>query len=192
MMRIHVNWTKAVLVFLALSTIGHQSLLAQLRPEFRRKNFRVEFKAKIQGDVRGYSPELGPDFGGFDLHRARLSLEGRFLMNLDFQVEREVRQYLGGDKATAPWRDVYVNYKAVAAVEVQAGKFKMPFSQEQVSGESSIDFVDRSRIGDLLAPGRDVGVMLHGAFKNFVEYQAGGFRHDGDNRSEEHTLNSSH
>ena len=61
-------------------------------------------------------------------------------------------------------------------------KFKVPFSLDQLTGEVDQDFVYRSRLGELLAPGRDIGVMVHGSvLHRALGYEGGVFRHDGDN-----------
>ena len=39
------------------------------------------------------------------------------------------------------------------------GKFKVPFSLDETTSTINLDFVNRSRAADLLAPGRDRGVM---------------------------------
>jgi phosphate-selective porin len=58
----------------------------------------------------------------------------------------------------------------------------VPFGMEELTGEHQIDFAQRSRISDDLTPGRDVGAMLHGRFfKRGLSYEAGYFRHDGEN-----------
>jgi hypothetical protein len=45
----------------------------------------------------------------------------------------------------------------------------------------NLDFVYRSRIGSILAPGRDIGVMVHGdLLEQSLRYSAGVFRHDGE------------
>ena len=82
-----------------------------------------------------------------------------------------------------PWRDVYINYKQFSAAEVMVGKFKLPFSLDENTSATNLDFVNRSRSADLLAPGRDRGVMVHGRVleRGLVEYQIGTFAHDGRN-----------
>jgi phosphate-selective porin OprO and OprP len=65
---------------------------------------------------------------------------------------------------------------------VQVGKFKMPFSMEEVGSEDRLDYALKSRVSDTLAAGRERGVMLHSSFLKAarLEYQIGVFRHDGE------------
>lgn len=176
-------------------------------PSLRFGNvLRMDIHAKFQGDFRGFSPELKASeecdpynaSAGclFELHRARVSVEGRFLEHFEFEVERELREDLReprlvmveeGDgvqvkEITNPWRDVYVNFRYFRRLQIQAGKFKLPFSLEQLSGEHKLDFIYRSRIADLLSPGRDIGIMAHGwLLDRRLHYEAGLFKQDGDN-----------
>ena len=176
-------------------------------PSLRFGNvLRMDFHAKFQGDFRGFSPELKASgecdpynaSAGclFELHRARVSVQGRFLKHFEFEVERELRENLReprlvtveqGDvlvvkQVTNPCRDVYVNFRYFRRFQIQAGKFKLPFGREQLTGPQKLDFIYRSRIGDLLSPGRDIGILAHGRFFNRgLNYEAGLFKQDGDN-----------
>jgi phosphate-selective porin OprO and OprP len=81
-----------------------------------------------------------------------------------------------------PWRDVYVDYRQFAYAEVQAGKFKLPFSLDETTSSTNLDFVYRSRAATQLAPGRDHGAMVHGrVLKGKLHYEVGMFDHDGKN-----------
>lgn len=65
---------------------------------------------------------------------------------------------------------------------MRGGKFKIPFSLDENTGASRLDFMFRSLAATHLAPGRDRGVMVHGrVVKELVRYDAGVFEHDGKN-----------
>ncbi len=73
------------------------------------------------------------------------------------------------------------------AVQVRAGKFKIPFGLEALTGISNLDFVYRSLSARYLAPSRDIGVAVHGRFfDRGLNYWAGWFRQDGDNARSSH------
>ena len=94
---------------------------------------------------------------------------------MDFQVEAE----LGAEES---WRDVYANLRSFDAVQLQAGQFKLPFSLDENTSATNLDFVYRSRAASQLSPGRDVGVMVHGrVLARGLTYETGFFRHDGRN-----------
>jgi phosphate-selective porin OprO and OprP len=142
---------------------------------------RVDFRVRLQGDLQHSDAELtdtGDEAGpSFDVARRRVGIDGEILNIFDYQVEREI-----GDD-TDPWRDVYLNYKQFNFAQIQAGKFKMPFSLDENTSAMNLDFVYRSRIAALLAPGRDTGAMVHGRVlpRGVLRYEVGLFKADGTN-----------
>ena len=115
------------------------------------------------------------DDAEFDIARRRLGVEGEIKNIVEFQVERELATDDG-------WRDVYANYKQFDAVQVQGGKFKLPFSLDENTSATNLDFVYRSLAATHLAPGRDRGVMVHGRVaKRILRYELGLFERDGRN-----------
>ena len=136
-------------------------------------DLRVDVTALVQGDALDASPAPGAD-DGFDLARRRMGVKGAVGTHVEFEVEREIG-------AGAPWRDVFVNVRPVRAIQVRAGHFKMPFSLDQLTSASELDFIYRSRAADMLAPGRSTGVSLHGRLAGrMLGYDAGVFRRDGE------------
>src|SRR5205085_10181029 len=92
---------------------------------------------------------------------------------IEFQVEAELAR-------SDPWRDVYVEYKEFGVARVRAGQFKLPFSLDENTGATNLDFLFRSLAATQLAPGRDPGLMVHGrAVGKVLGYEAGLFAHDG-------------
>jgi phosphate-selective porin OprO/OprP len=138
---------------------------------------RVELKARMQSDylVRDESdPEAAtrPFDERLSWQRKRVGIEGVLFNRVEFQVEGEV----GDDH---PWRDVYADVKIHRAVRVRAGRFKVPFSHEQLTSGTDRDFIARTAAGRGLSPGRDVGVMLHGRLADkAIQYEAGVFEVD--------------
>lgn len=137
---------------------------------------RAGFHVTTQLDWRRFPSPSGPSTESFDVPRARIGIKGALFHRVEYEVERDFR------KTNAPWRDVYVNVPLRRDLEVRAGRFKIPFSLDQLTGGADLDFVYRSLAATYLAPGRDVGVMAHGRFfERRVRYQAGAFRQGGDN-----------
>lgn len=137
---------------------------------------RAEFHVTTQVDWRHLPSSPGPPTESFDVPRARVGIKGAIFHRVEYEVERDFR------KTNAPWRDVYLNVPLRRALEVKAGRFKIPFSLDQLTGGADLNFVYRSLAATYLAPGRDVGVMAHGrVFGRRVRYQAGAFRQGGDN-----------
>lgn len=160
------------------------------RPSFRFGNvLRVDVRVKTQVDVRAFSPDIETDEGTFDLQRVRFGVEGIFLNDFEYEVEREFRDTIGGDWARPSknaWRDVFVNYRRFRNAQVRVGKFKVPFSQDMLTSMQNLDFVLRSRVADELAPGRAVGGTVRGRFwERAFSYEAGVFNSDGEDENAE-------
>ncbi len=151
-------------------------------PSFRfGKILRVDFRVKSQADIRSFSPGVETDEGQFDFQRMRFGVEGNILGELEYQVEHEFREYFGGRTTSGRWRDVFGNFRYFRNFQIQVGKFKAPFGMEQLTSAANLDFVLRSRVADDIAPGRDVGVTVHGRFfQRGLNYEAGVFRRDGE------------
>jgi phosphate-selective porin len=137
---------------------------------------RIAFRARVSFVNRqSDAPLPETEDETLDIARKRIGAEGVIAGLLGFQIERELQ-------SDDPWRDVYVNYQQFDAVQVQAGKFKLPFSLDENTGSTNLDFAYRSLAATHLAPGRDRGVMVHGRAANrIVRYEAGLFEHDGQN-----------
>ena len=140
------------------------------------KGTRIDFRARLQFDVQGAdSPGNETDEPESDFARRRVALEGEIGGVVAFEIDRE----LDGEN---PWRDVYANYRQFDVVQVQGGKFKLPFSLDENTSPTNLDFVYRSLAARVLAPGRDRGLMVHGRILNrLVRYELGVFDHDGRN-----------
>ena len=135
---------------------------------------RIEIKGRVQSDFL-VRDEADPDTEslGFDdrlsLTRKRIGIEGVLFDRVEFQVDGEV----GDDN---PWRDVYADVKIHRALRVRAGRFKVPFSLEQLTSGSNLDFIRRASVVTDLSPSRDLGVMLHGRLADkAIKYEAGVF-----------------
>lgn len=158
------------------------------RPSIRvGDSFRADFRLSFQTDWRGFEPPGASDENMFDLHRSRVGVEGEFLKYFEYEFDYEL-----GD-TTLPWRDAYVNFRPRRWFQVKGGKFKIPFSLNQLQGPTRLDFVYRSRVGARLAPARDIGGQVHGRLLRGrrLNYEFGIFRSDGEtayiNDDTEHT-----
>jgi phosphate-selective porin OprO/OprP len=117
---------------------------------------------------------MADDDAGLDIARRRVGVEGRLARVFEYQVEYEL--------GVNDWRDAFLDYRQYRAAQIKAGQFKLPFGLEENTSSTNLDFIYRARISSRLAPGRDRGVSVHGrVLGNVVAYEAGVFRHDGDN-----------
>jgi phosphate-selective porin OprO/OprP len=144
----------------------------------------LDFTARVESDLRLATPDIGLDSSDQQWQDRRIGVEGTAFKRIKFEVSRE----LGDDFEAAeglsiktPWRDAYADIRIARAFSVEAGRFKIPFGYEALTGESNLDFAYRSLVGRVLSPGRDAGVMAHGRVAGrLLEYQLGFFTRDGD------------
>jgi phosphate-selective porin OprO and OprP len=138
---------------------------------------RIDLRARLQVDVAS-SNHATNSVDETDVRQRRIGVSGSVRNVLEFQVERE----LFGDKG---WRDVFADVRVGPALHVQGGRFKMPFSMDQLTSSANLAFVTRSLAARWLSPSRDIGVMAHGRARigagPRVGYEIGLFRHDGEN-----------
>lgn len=145
-------------------------------PSIRAGNWlRVDFRARLQMDWSLRDPETQSTPDLFDFGRRRFAVEGVLFKRIEFEVSRETAE------TDFAWKDVYGNIRFRRGFQVRGGRFRIPFSLEQNTGPTDLDFIERSRIAARLAPGRDTGVAAHGAlFDKGLRYSAGVFANDGD------------
>jgi phosphate-selective porin len=137
---------------------------------------RIDFRVKLHADQHTFHPDPR-HLGLFDFRRARVGVEGNIKNNaIEYEVEYDFREQ------DYPLRDAFVDVRAKRALQIRAGKFKLPFSREELTGVANLDFAFRSRAADQLAPGRSFGSMVHGrVLDRRLQFQVGLFREDGEN-----------
>jgi phosphate-selective porin OprO/OprP len=147
------------------------------RPSLRfGSKLRIDFRLKLQGDYRTFEETVEED-DGFEMNRRRVGIQGTFLKSFEYEVERELRR----DNV---WRDVFVNFRHFDNFQVRGGKFKMPFSLEQLTGPTDLDFIYRTNLVESLSPGREIGVAMHGQFhRRAFGYEVGVFDGDGEDEN---------
>jgi phosphate-selective porin len=155
----------------------------QPRPELRYQDaLEMDFRVKMQFDFR--HPDDGPDAGAtrFQWRRRRVGIEGNFLRDFQYELDVEAGEGLGLARTSGFLRDLTLNYRRYEPAELMGGRFKMPFSRDELTGPMNLNFVYRSRAATTIAPSREWGGMLHGRFlRRAFRFQAGMFRDDGDN-----------
>lgn len=123
------------------------------------------------------------DTGGFDLRDVRAEFAGNLLdKEFSYKLSTDFADDNGGNEL----KDAYLQWNWSDAAQWRMGQYKQPFSrQENVSG-AKLQFVDRSEVTDLFAPGRHRGTMIHGAVAGSGHYYAGifnGFSDDEGNNA---------
>jgi phosphate-selective porin OprO/OprP len=140
--------------------------------------FQIQPYGYFQSDYRAYSGDGAPS-DTFLIRRARFGFQGNFGKYYDYAVLLDAAASNG-----LSLRDLYVNIKPAPAFQFQAGQYKEPFSQEELTGASNLDFVERS-LASLLYPAaatayRSPGATLHGDIAGgVVQYWASAFNGKG-------------
>jgi len=120
------------------------------------KRFVLKITGQIQTDYKNFvDPGDATDFNNFLVRRARLGIEATVAQYYEFRLLPD----FGLGVATI--QDAFLNVHYWDQLQIEAGRFKQPFSYEQLIQDRFVPTLERSLI-DQLVPARDVGVMIHG------------------------------
>jgi phosphate-selective porin OprO and OprP len=119
------------------------------------KAYVLRITGQIQADYRNFLQHDATDIDTFLVRRARFGLEATMFNYYEFRFLPDFGQ------GQAKVQDAYMNIHYVDYFQVEAGKFKQPFSYEQLIQDRFVPTMERSLI-DQLVPARDVGFMIHG------------------------------
>ena len=165
------------------------------------QDIHLDVRMKLVLDWRHFNPP-DPKQTLYDFHSLRFGLKGEATRHFGFEFEIGTvcdgsassngtvsRSVCLEQPATTiepkrgDWKDVYLDWHTYNRVSIQGGRFKVPFSLEQLTGSSdTTDFAYRSLAGNTIAPSRDKGGMVYGRFfGRGLTYQLGVFNGDGDN-----------
>ena len=102
-----------------------------------------------------------------DIRRARLGVRGQIDKDFKYEIQGTYGMTDNGMSSSSTEVDIaFADYAANPAAMFRFGKFKMPFSLEQLTSSNNIDFMERSfanqNEGEYV-PAKETGVMLHGS-----------------------------
>ena len=138
----------------------------------------AQVEAKVTGrvhfDARNISNNYNTSYDrdsasvgdNFEVRRARIGIAGTINKDISYEV---VGNAVGGTTnfVDTAWGNYGFNKKA----QVRVGRFKQPFSMEDLSSSNNISFMERS-YGNQMVPGKRLGAMLHGAPMKGLTYAA--------------------
>lgn len=120
------------------------------------EQFNLRITGQIQADYRSFLDGAdSTDIDTFLVRRARLGIEANVFKYYEFRLLPDFGQ------SQPQIQDAYLNVHYWDAFQIEAGKFKQPFSYEQLIQDRFVPTMERSMI-DQLVPARDEGVMIHG------------------------------
>jgi phosphate-selective porin OprO/OprP len=125
--------------------------------------FNLRLTGQLQGDYRAFLD--GRDYTDIDtflVRRARLGIEADLARYYEFRLLPDFSNAQApGTPGQTRIQDAYMNVHYWDAFQIETGKFKQPFSYEQLVQDRFVPTAERSLI-DQLVPARDEGVMIHG------------------------------
>jgi len=149
-----------------------EPLLEKLRTTFQKDYFSIGILLQTVADFQ-IDRNL-PGYNGFTIANFRLKLYG--------ELDKKFGYLLQTSFINSPSiLDAKLYYRFAEYLIVDAGLYKAPFSKEYLTGADAIDFVNRSRIVTVLAPGRQIGLQTRGRINESlpVDYNIGIFNGNG-------------
>jgi hypothetical protein len=190
-----------------LNLLINKNLIGQeeadsIRAEYAIKQQDTKEKQKLFGinsrrilQISGYTQVRFQSFQEagkvdyLDVRRARLDFRGQISPTWDYRLQV--------DFATAPKiLDAIITFKPYDCLKLQAGQFKLPFSQDNLTQSNLLEFIDRSQVTEALVArnkdllgnnnGRDMGLQVFGSVLKIkerfaVDYFIGAFNGQGIN-----------
>lgn len=122
-----------------------------------------KYKLKVGGYVHADSrwavdDSDNPTVDSFTIRRARLDIRGTLAERFEFRL---MPDFAGSSLVL---QDAYFDSKFAPWAVLRAGKFKTPYGIERLQSATSLAFIERSLV-DNLVPNRDLGVQLYGDFR---------------------------
>jgi phosphate-selective porin OprO/OprP len=148
-----------------------------------------KLRGTLQADNRSFFGDHDPDLKNDNLlRRVRPRFQGTLYNIFDFDFNTDFAK-----DADATVVDAYINARFQPWFQVQAGKFKSPFSLERIQSGNWIRFAERSYVADSISPNRDVGIKVHGnVLDKKLNYDFGVFNgtNDGGSSKQEGDANT--
>jgi len=111
----------------------------------------------------------------FSIRRARFGVQGNYGKQIDYAFLFETSNATSNGITV---RDAYIDFKPWNEFKIEGGQFKVPFSQEVGTGDTNVEFIERSAINvlypDAAGTFRAPGLMAHGDIDNGVFQYWGG------------------
>lgn len=121
----------------------------------------VSVNGRVQADYHAYGKSDAQNTNSFDVRRAYLTAKGKLYNDYDFNVSADFGQGQNGN--TSSQLDVaYFGVNWWNQAKFRIGQFDMPFGLEHLTSDLFTDFTERS-LTEALVPGKERGVMVHGA-----------------------------
>lgn len=95
---------------------------------------------------------------GFRLRRSRIYVGGQFIEGVTFGLAAEL---FDQEKSDGPLLDAFVDYTPFPEIGVTIGVTHFPFAKGELISSGMLAHLDRPFVSTALAPGRQMGLILH-------------------------------
>jgi phosphate-selective porin OprO/OprP len=129
---------------------------------------RVHFDARVKHNDLNSIPDRDTQSVGdnFEIRRARIGVNGRVFKDINYEI---VTNAVGSSPNLID--TAWMNYGFNKEAQIRVGRFKQPFSLEELTSSNNIDFMERSYVNQLI-PGKQLGAMIHGEPQKGFTYGA--------------------
>jgi phosphate-selective porin OprO/OprP len=130
---------------------------------------RVHFDTRwnsAQGFVDSSDRDSSSVGDNFELRRARIGLNGNVFKDINYEI---VTNTVGSSANLID--TAWVNYGFNKDAQVRVGRFKQPFSLEELTSSNNIDFMERS-YANQMGPAKQLGAMIFGEPSKGFNYAA--------------------
>lgn len=135
----------------------------ELQSRLEQKAPVLPFSLRVSGQIQArFSAQRNDPRGveqedSFRIRRAKLALDGVLVEDVEFKLELDASR-------EAVLEDAEIRFRQLPQAELTVGQFKLPFSMENIASDKKLDFVERAEAVKALAPDRDIGLAVRGAF----------------------------
>jgi phosphate-selective porin OprO and OprP len=143
-------------------------------------NFQLMPVGYLNAQYAFYKGDGAPS-NTFSIRRARFGVQGNYGKQLDYAFLFETASTA---TPTIAVRDAYIDFKPWSAFKIMGGQYKVPFSMEVGTGDTNVEFAERSIVSvlypDAAGTFRAPGVDAHGdLFGERMQYWVGIFNGKG-------------
>jgi phosphate-selective porin OprO and OprP len=133
----------------------------------------INLTGRLHFDARDFSHDMfgGSDdrdtasvANGFEIRRARIGFNGFVFKDVGFEV---IANTVGGNANLID--TAWVNLGYVKPAQIRLGRFKQPFSLEELTSSNNIDFLERSYVNQIV-PAKKLGAMVYGELTPGLTY----------------------
>ena len=138
-----------------------------------------------QFDANNSAAASDPHQDKFEVRRARLGVKGQLFKDFKYEIIGDFGIASSSSVGTSGTSDsgmsnqltgtdvAYLDYAYDPAFQVRVGRFKMPFSLEQLTSSNNMDFMERSLAGQVegeIIPAKETGMMFFGSPQSGLSY----------------------